>query len=268
MSKIVYDISHHQTDAYFNRINKVMAPIILKSGNGTSGVDPTFHARKEKCLNLMACYSYGYGSTNMKKMGVKARELFSGITYLDIEKEYFEKNPTKAQLLQDCIDFFGTADRSKWYIYGGYEKYKTWFKSNRDFDGAHFWIARYQKNNPYIDDVEAFLASHNPPSMSKYHTIDGWQFTSAGGDRSVWYVDINHTSVIGYPVPTRTLKLTVPRMKGNDVKWMQHILGIEEDGSFGPATSEALKNWQTKHGLQRDGKCGPQTRAAMLAMIS
>jgi putative chitinase len=41
--------------------------------------------------------------------------------------------------------------------------------------------------------------------------------------------------------------------KGGDVKSLQEKLGITADGSFGPGTEKAVKEWQTKNGLTPDG---------------
>ena len=47
--------------------------------------------------------------------------------------------------------------------------------------------------------------------------------------------------------------------RGNDVKELQKLLGVEADGSFGRRTEEAVKALQTKAGLVPDGKVGPYT---------
>ena len=41
--------------------------------------------------------------------------------------------------------------------------------------------------------------------------------------------------------------------KGSDVKLLQEKLGIVVDGSFGPGTEKAVKEWQSKNGLKVDG---------------
>lgn len=69
-----------------------------------------------------------------------------------------------------------------------------------------------------------------------------------------------------YPVPTRAL---TQGCKGNDVKWLQWELVNEKynitiDGSVGPATKTALKDYQSKHNLTVDGSCGPATRKELL----
>ena len=47
--------------------------------------------------------------------------------------------------------------------------------------------------------------------------------------------------------------------KGDDVKSLQEKLGLTADGSFGPVTEKAVKEWQTKNGLAADGVIGDKS---------
>lgn len=74
------------------------------------------------------------------------------------------------------------------------------------------------------------------------------------------------------PAPTvRTLKSGV---KGDDVKDLQKNLNtvmgakLEVDGSFGPLTLAAVKNFQKKYGLEVDGLFGPKSREAMAKALA
>ena len=51
--------------------------------------------------------------------------------------------------------------------------------------------------------------------------------------------------------------------KGQEVKRLQKTLGITSDGSFGPKTEQALKDFQSKNCLTVDGRSGPQTRSTL-----
>ena len=53
--------------------------------------------------------------------------------------------------------------------------------------------------------------------------------------------------------------------KGEDVKWVQGIIGATQDGDFGPATERALRRWQSKFGLATDAVVGPKTWAKLAA---
>jgi peptidoglycan hydrolase-like protein with peptidoglycan-binding domain len=52
--------------------------------------------------------------------------------------------------------------------------------------------------------------------------------------------------------------------KGDAVKKWQSILGVKQDGVYGPATAAATKKWQTAHAIKADGVVGPATWTAAL----
>lgn len=47
--------------------------------------------------------------------------------------------------------------------------------------------------------------------------------------------------------------------KGEDVKTLQRILGINDDGIFGAITENAVREYQHKNGLVADGIVGAKT---------
>lgn len=53
--------------------------------------------------------------------------------------------------------------------------------------------------------------------------------------------------------------------KGEDVKKLQEKLGLAADGSFGPGTERAVKEWQAANGLTADGLVGDGTWSKMFA---
>lgn len=59
--------------------------------------------------------------------------------------------------------------------------------------------------------------------------------------------------------------MTVLRIgsRGEDVKTLQRILNLADDGIFGPVTDEAVRAFQAEHGLGIDGVVGTQTWAAL-----
>lgn len=69
-----------------------------------------------------------------------------------------------------------------------------------------------------------------------------------------------------YTAPTTTVSYG---SVGSNVAWVQAVLyqlgyNVVVDGSFGPATQEAVKNFQSDNGLDVDGSVGPITRKALL----
>ena len=52
--------------------------------------------------------------------------------------------------------------------------------------------------------------------------------------------------------------------KGGDVKSLQEKLGLTADGSFGPGTEKAVKEWQTKNGLTVDGVIGDKSWSLLM----
>jgi peptidoglycan hydrolase-like protein with peptidoglycan-binding domain len=49
---------------------------------------------------------------------------------------------------------------------------------------------------------------------------------------------------------------------GDKVKDIQKLVGVEQDGVYGPKTEQAVKVWQYKLGVNADGVWGPQTEEA------
>jgi peptidoglycan hydrolase-like protein with peptidoglycan-binding domain len=73
------------------------------------------------------------------------------------------------------------------------------------------------------------------------------------------------------PLLSRTLR---EGMRGEDVAFVQRIVGSKPDMIYGPKTTAAVKGWQRLHKdvsnrpLDVDGVVGPRTRGSMLADIS
>ena len=71
------------------------------------------------------------------------------------------------------------------------------------------------------------------------------------------------------PMTWRTIELTTPYMRGDDVKLMQGAmiragLSLTADGIFGPASQGKVKEFQALNGLQQTGVIDAQTRTALL----
>lgn len=56
--------------------------------------------------------------------------------------------------------------------------------------------------------------------------------------------------------------------KGDDIKRLQKLLGVEETGYFGKLTRKAVIEFQKKYGLPAIGRMGPKTRAKLQEVFS
>lgn len=73
----------------------------------------------------------------------------------------------------------------------------------------------------------------------------------------------------GNPYQVPTIAVAYGCKNINAVKWLQWELNnngysLTVDGSFGPATKNALMDYQKKHGLACDGSCGPATKKSLI----
>jgi hypothetical protein len=119
------------------------------------------------------------------------------------------------------------------------------------------------------------LTRIGPVSWSQVHEVlDAWglERTVPGED---WHVQAGrHTGMFAGPMPPesvwkadtapyRPLRLRRPRMRGPYVKWVQERCAAVPDSVFGPATADAVADWQANHGLTADGVVGPKTHQAL-----
>ena len=64
------------------------------------------------------------------------------------------------------------------------------------------------------------------------------------------------------PVPIAPQTVISIGATGDKVKEIQKIVGVDQDGIFGPKTASAVKAWQTNLNISADGIWGPQTEEA------
>ena len=94
------------------------------------------------------------------------------------------------------------------------------------------------------------------------------------GPNTLKYLNGNQTTTTTttpsiQPTVTRTLKLSVPRMIGDDIKTLQTYLNTKGydagtlDGVLGTKTKSAIIAFQTANGLTPDGIMGAKTREIM-----
>jgi peptidoglycan hydrolase-like protein with peptidoglycan-binding domain len=76
----------------------------------------------------------------------------------------------------------------------------------------------------------------------------------------------SHSSAPTTPEPPTTTKHHIQLQSGSQgrqVSMLQHALGIEVDGKFGPQTAAAVRSFQARHHLPVSGVVDPQTSAAI-----
>ena len=152
------------------------------------------------------------------------------------------------------------------------------------YTGEYFFNTFFDKSL-ITDDI--WIAKYATAEPSVGRLVQVWQYSSEEISTTYWNgkldrnymlterfqgstIKVENISSNPYPEPTKTLKLTLPRTKGNDVKWLQWelaevgILGTSDvDGVFGPKTKEAVKQYQANNGLLVDGIVGSATRYAL-----
>ena len=123
-------------------------------------------------------------------------------------------------------------------------KYLIWNRRIMSGEGQSqpAWVWRsYHGGNPHTKHIHVSIRGYK-----KY-----WD------DTSPWDLKPNHDDHTYPPIVNR---VTVSRGdRGNVVEHVQHLLGITEDGVFGPKTRKAVKALQKLHGLSADGVVGPYT---------
>lgn len=125
----------------------------------------------------------------------------------------------------------------------GWKKLGDWDRMHFDFPAANIRAL----------SIKAFqrLCVKNGISLS----VDGGL-----GDRSM--AALRQTPIEGFAIALtpRTLKLTSPLQKGDDVIALQKKLGLKGDGVFGEGTNTAVQKWQIAQGLTGDGTIGAVSR--------
>ena len=159
------------------------------------------------------------------------------------------------------------------------------------FDGQILWVANSGDDTVQAIDVATGSVGPTLPTGSQpvALTFDGQHLWVANaGDKTLQMIDISDYQIqivqpTSTPSPTvtptptkpdfeRTLRLSSPTMRGDDVENLQNRLldlGYTEvgiaDGSFGPKTDEAVRHFQQNNGLTIDGIVGPLTWDAVFS---
>ena len=154
-------------------------------------------------------------------------------------------------------------------IWRSYLQRENW-KWIGDFDPMHYDYVGPGKGNTVPAQIKAFQLLHNLSHPYDKLAVDG-DMGPATLDR------LKSAPIEGYPatlikgMPGRFLRQTTPIQIGEDVKYIQNKLIEAEircvpDGSFGPDTDRAVKEFQSRNNISVDGQIGPKTRALLEAV--
>jgi hypothetical protein len=107
-----------------------------------------------------------------------------------------------------------------------------WFSGPRTYAGRRLYLAKVHSGNK--------------------RAIEVWEPVPPGGSAAA---PSSTASATGRPMIRRG-------SSGAAVAEWQRIIGVDDDGKFGPATDAATRKWQADHGLDVDGIVGPKTWAS------
>lgn len=151
-------------------------------------------------------------------------------------------------------------------------KFLDYVHSQTNHPVQYYTYTRFLQLNLNLDSLSEY-----PLWIANYAAtagVDGysiWQYSDAGVVNGInGKVDMNITGQGG--VVTLTTLLQVGD-SGTAVRTLQEELNkagasLVPDGQFGPATEQAVKAFQTKHGLTADGVVGPLTELQLRNVIS
>lgn len=294
MSRKVIDASSYQGAIDWAKAKAAgVEGAILKVIRKDLTPDKQFEANWSGCekagVPIYGVYNYSYATSVSKAVtdAKKVLEILNGRkakVWLDVE-DACQKGMGSGLIA--IINAYYAVIKSAGYdfgVYTGLSFYNSYIKPYAGDIDAEFWIARYPSTKAM--NVATSPATNKQPDIA--HTLEGWQYTSAGivpgisgrVDLSLWYGEIpdEDSAENPYPIPMRVLYLTTltPKMRGDDVKWVQHHLirlgflpklnskgKSNLDGIFGGDTKAAVMAAQKHYGIKCDGIVGADTRRVL-----
>lgn len=296
MTKIVIDVSAYQGTIDWKKVKEsgvdaVIIKVIRKDLAPDKKFEENWKGATEAGLKIIGVYIYSYATTvaKAKTDALRVLAILGGRKvkiWLDEEDKTLQGRG-KGQI--DVINAFGDVIRAKGYEFGIYTGLSFYNANIRPWAGYlkyNFWIARYPS-------TKTMLISQEPNATKQplvAHVLEGWQYSSAGSvpgingkvDLSVWFGEIPDYKPAGnvYPIPERVLyipKKLLPKMRGDDVKWVQYHLvrlGFMDeyytnkkgkkvcniDGIYGKNTEAAVIAAQKHYGIKQDGIVGAETQ--------
>jgi chitosanase len=134
------------------------------------------------------------------------------------------------------------------HIQGGWGTVLSQMPTLNSVGGETAWVSKY------IDKRAAWLQSLKPPLPGTVYRMDSFRALAAAGKWNlalplvVHGVIITPEAIVGDAptpgVPARTLTLSSPYLRGDDVKQVQTKLGVTPDGIYGPYTDALVRKFQ------------------------
>lgn len=140
-------------------------------------------------------------------------------------------------------------------------------------------VAFWQRNNINIAEASQFIGEgvKDRPGLAHHGDIQPWDRSDAWSRREDrWIFDSMLLQAIerhSGSTPSQPIEPTKPvpilpesiwkiGSTGDKVREIQKIVGVSQDGVFGPITETAVKQWQSNLGIISDGIWGPATEQA------
>ena len=156
------------------------------------------------------------------------------------------------------------------HIQAGWTVLKSQMPGINDLGGETAWIAKY------VEKRKAWLQSLKPPLPGTVYRMDSFNaLINAGKWKLALPLTVHGVTITAEalssdtPAPgfqPRTLRLTTPYLRGDDVKQLQNKLnpGVTPDGIYGPFTDALVKKYQAGQAppIVEDG-AGPLTRKSL-----
>lgn len=271
------DISMHNGTIDFTKVkDDNVEVIIIKATEGVDYIDPKFEEYYNQCNNMGFKLGFYHFMSEKTSPAIQAQDFYNAIKnksfqvipVLDIETNTYGRSCT--EISNRCIEFLDEFKKLSGYdcvIYtGGYFGRDLLDSRVKRYKG---WIAHYGVTNP----------------MNNGFTIVGHQYSETGHVNGIYgSVDMNtfYNDILIDP----NSRPTINQIKNNcensspkdKIKELQRIMGINDDGLWGPQTDAAARNliaglnyttpalttWiQLRLGLTADGIFWYKTEAAV-----
>lgn len=271
------DLSNYQPTEVWPQIKSNGYTVVyLKSSEGLTWNDPTFasHVQGAHSVGIqVGAYHFAHPESNSALDEAKHFVSILKQTPTDLMPVLDLESPNKpttgitgAYLVtwaRDFINYVQSETGKKVMLYTG-----AWYVNTYGLHGLGdipLWIAVYGVSAvPQCGDWTSYLM---------------WQFTDAASVSGInGAVDMsyapsiealkgNYTQEDFSPMANPTVQLNSTGAVVQKLQADLNTLGAKPqlaiDGSFGPTTLQAVKNFQAKHGLTQDGVVGPNTWAAI-----